>query len=128
MNKKRKINPIVKILIAAAIAVGLTVGILVMMGGRYSVLADGSKFIGEYENGEPLKGIIHFANGDTATLDALGGTLTYDSGDLYTGDIKGGLPHGYGVKEHADTGDIYEGNFVENKIFLPSCQKRKSVI
>lgn len=116
MNKKSRINPIVKILIAAAIAIGLTVGILMMMGGRYTTLADGSKFIGEYENGQPVKGVIHFNNGEIGNLDYYEKTITYDNGDLYVGDIEGGLPNGYGVKTHANTGDVYEGEFSDNEI------------
>lgn len=111
MNPAKKINPMVKIIIAAVVALAITIAIIFFRGGRYTVLADGSKFIGEYDNGQPITGVIHCPDGDTADLDVPNNKITYKSGKIYEGVIEGGCPNGLGKMTYSDTGDVYEGNF-----------------
>ena len=115
MNQTRKINPLVKILIAATITVIFTVVLIFIIGGRYTTLPDGSKFVGEFETGQPVEGVIN--NGeDVGHLDFYNKTITYDSGNVYVGDIKDGCRDGYGKMTYADTGDVYVGYFSKGEI------------
>ena len=83
MNKKRKINPIIMIMIVAAAAVALTLLIVYLVGWRYTELPNGNKFLGEWENGQPKSGTIKYQNDTEATLDLLNSTISYSNGDVY---------------------------------------------
>lgn len=116
MNRKRKINPIVLILVAATILVALTLLIVYLVGGRFTTLPNGTKFIGEYKDGQPYSGTLKQQNGTEATLNKETNTITYSNGDIYTGDIINGLRHGNGTMTFVATGDVYVGTFKEDQI------------
>ena len=113
---KRKANPILLILIAAVIMVAITFAVIYFSGGRFTTLANGAKFLGEWENGQPVTGTIKYQNDTEATIDFFNKTITYSNGDVYVGDITNGLRHGHGVMSFAATGDIYEGDFNNDEI------------
>ncbi len=116
MNRRRKTNPLVIILIAAVVMVLITIGVIFILGGRFTTLDNGAKFLGEYESGQPVSGTIKYQNGTEATLDFFTKTITYDNGDIYVGDIKDGLRDGHGVMTFSATGDVYEGTFSKDEI------------
>ena len=113
---RTKTNPIVLILIAAVVMVAITVGIVYMMGGRFVTLSNGAKFLGEWDNDQPISGTIKYQNDTEATLDYFNRTINYANGDVYVGEIVGGCRHGHGVMSFAATGDIYEGYFQNDEI------------
>ena len=113
---KHKSNPIILILIAAVIMVAITVAVIYLSGGRFLTLSNGAKFLGEWENDQPVSGTIKYQNDTEATLDFFNRTITYSNGDVYVGEIVGGCRHGHGVMSFAATGDIYEGTFQNDEI------------
>lgn len=113
---KRKTNPILLILIAAAFMVAVTVAVIYMSGGRFVTLSNGAKFLGEWENDQPVSGTIKYQNDTEAMLDFFNRTITYSNGDVYVGEIVDGCRHGHGVMSFAATGDIYEGYFQNDEI------------
>lgn len=116
MKTKRKINPILVILIAAVVMVIITIAIILLMGGRFTTLANGAKFLGEAENGQPVSGTIKYQDDTEAMLDFYNRTIQYANGDIYVGEIVGGCRHGYGVMSFSATGDVYEGYFQNDAI------------
>ncbi len=117
MNRKRKVNPIIIIMIASLAAVLLTVLFIYMFGGRYTTLENGDKYVGEVdENGEPTSGVIKKQDGTEATIDKANNTITYNNGDKYVGEIKNGMRDGNGIMTFSATGDIYEGQFEKDVI------------
>ena len=116
MNRKRKANPIIVIFSIAIVLVLITIAVVYMMGGRFTTLANGAKFMGEWDNNQPITGTIKYQNGTEATIDYFSKTITYNNGDVYTGDIVGGCRHGQGVMKYSATGDVYEGTFVNDEI------------
>ena len=117
MEQKKKINPLVIILIVAFLLVGITVLVVrFVLGYNYTTLGNGGKFVGEYENGQPIKGTINYADGISGELDLLNRTITYSNGDLYEGDIKNGLRDGNGKLTRSATGDVYVGQFKDDEI------------
>ena len=113
---KRKVNPILVILIAAVVLVIITALVVLIMGGRFTTLDNGAKFLGKSESGQPVSGTIKYQNGTKALLDYYNRTITYDNGDVYEGEIVGGCRHGYGVISFSATGDVYEGYFQNDEI------------
>ncbi len=111
MNMQRKVNPILVILIAALILVAITFAVVLFMGGRYTTLPNGAKFLGKSENGQPVSGTIKYQDGTEAQLDYYNRTITYANGDIYLGEINLGCRHGHGIMSSSATGDIYEGYF-----------------
>lgn len=65
-----------------------------MDGEEHSIFFHGNKYVGKFtmKNGKP-KG---------------NGRITYESGDIYTGDFQFGKPHGFGKMAY-EGGDSYEG-------------------
>ena len=114
--RKRRTRPAVTILIAALICVAITILIILMLGFRYISTDKGIRFIGKIEGGQPITGTIKYPNGQKATLDYFSSTITYDNGDLYTGEIKGIYRSGRGTMVYDATGDRYEGDFYEDEI------------
>ena len=90
-------NPILIILVAAVLLVAITLGIIFLIGGRYTTLPNGAKFLGEYENGQPVSGTIKYQNDTEATLDSFNRTIYYGNGDVYVGEIVNGCRHGHGI-------------------------------
>ena len=74
---KRKANPIILILIAAVVMVAITFMVIYLSGGRFTTLANGAKFLGEWENGQPVSGTIKYQNDTEATIDFFNRTSTY---------------------------------------------------
>ncbi len=68
--------------------------IIGMDGEKHSIVFHGNLYVGRFtmENGEP-KG---------------NGRISYESGDIYTGQFQFGKPHGYGEMMYAG-GDSYDG-------------------
>lgn len=116
MNSTRKRNPIIIIFIAAVIALGVTLTVVLLMGGRYITLPNGAKFLGEWENGQPTIGKIQYPNGTTAEYNFYEKTIKYDNGDLYVGELDNCYREGNGTMSYYATGDIYEGEFYQNDI------------
>lgn len=112
----KKTNPILIILIAAVVLVAITLGVILLMGGRYTTLPNGAKFLGEAENGQPVSGTIKYQNDTEATLDYYNRTINYANGDVYIGEIVNGCRHGHGIMSYSATGDIYEGYFQNDEI------------
>lgn len=76
-----------------------------------------SEFKGTFHNGQPVKGTMIYENKieDEGTFEGrkIKGDVkrTYPNGDVYTGPIKDGRPHGKGVMEYKNDGSKYEGYF-----------------
>ena len=116
MKTNRKINPLAVIFAVACLMVAITVLIIFIIGYRYTTLANGAKFIGKSENGQPVSGTIKYQTGTEAELDFFNKTIKYSNGDVYVGDISGGLRDGKGRMEFSATGDVYEGDFKNDEI------------
>jgi len=112
---KRRARPAVVILIAALICVIITVVVFFVLGYRY-ISDKGIKFLGKVENGQPITGILNYPSGVKAKIDYIGKTITFDNGDLYTGDIEGVFRDGTGTMKYAVTNDTYSGTFVDDEM------------
>ncbi len=113
--KKRKLNPIIIVLLCAFCAVIIMFLVLYLMGYRY--INDeglGIKFIGMTESGVPKDGKLYYSNGAKGTLDSKTSSLILNNGEQYTGELKGFLPHGEGVFKTAD-GNVYDGTFLNGE-------------
>ena len=83
---------------AALLVIALVVAYL--CGVRYitSETGDGLdvRFFGVVDSeGQPTSGVINYSDGKSAKV-ADDGSLTYSSGDVYTGELRGMLKHGKG--------------------------------
>lgn len=82
---------------------------------------DGAKFTGQWLNGDPVKGIYYFANGNTyegsfKDIDFHGqGKYTWADGGTYIGNYVHGLRHGQGRMTWPD-GLTYVGEFQKDEI------------
>lgn len=110
--KKKNLNPLITILLCAFCAVIITILILYfLVGYRYIHNKDlGIKFIGMTENGLARDGKLYYSDGTKGTLESETSTIMLDSGEQYTGDLMGFLPHGTGVLKKPD-GTVYDGTF-----------------
>ncbi|HAN20964.1 MAG: hypothetical protein A2Y15_03120 [Clostridiales bacterium GWF2_36_10] len=115
VNRKRT-RPIITILIAACIFVAITIIVILSLGYRYISTDNGIKFIGKVQDGHPVTGILNYPNGEKARLDYFSNTITFENGDLYTGNINGVYRDGDGTMEYKATGDKYVGKFVDDEI------------
>ncbi|HOJ48776.1 MAG TPA: hypothetical protein PLD48_07925 [Bacillota bacterium] len=113
--KKRKTPPAVIILAIALIFAAVTLAAFYFLGYRY-IRTDKVKFIGKVVNGQPVSGLLSYANGEKAKLDYYNATIVFDNGDKYVGQIKGLYRDGRGVMTYATTGDRYEGEFSQDEI------------
>ncbi|WP_174734369.1 MORN repeat-containing protein [Mesobacillus harenae] len=81
---------------------------------------DGTKYTGEFKNGQPNgKGTMTWANGGTYTGDFLNGKITGRgklsmNGGVFEGSLVDGKPHGEGKMTYPD-GSIYTGMWVNGK-------------
>lgn len=94
----------------------------------YSVFVeDGNKYIGEFKNGKPHgMGRYILANGSeyrgsvvNGKIEGSGELKYFDDGNpdgpaFYFGDIKNGIPNGFGAMKYRN-GNIYYGHFVNNE-------------
>lgn len=116
MNNGKQVKPIVLIVIAALICVGVLFIALSIMGFVFQTNPQGNMFIGRANKGQPVSGTVRYPTGDTATLDYANRTITFSNGDVYTGDIVGINRHGKGMMVYKSSGDTYVGDFYEDKI------------
>lgn len=116
MYNRRKLHPVVFILILAVVCVAATVATLYFMGYRYISTDDNYKFFGKVSSGQPVSGTIHYPDGSTSKLDYFSNTLSYSNGDIYTGDIKSLYRDGTGKMTYFTTKDTYEGQFTKDKL------------
>jgi len=114
LAQKRRINPILMVVIWALVLVLITVIIVLCLGYRYTSDA-GIRFIGKVKNGQPWSGSLKYPNGVTATLDKGARTITFENGDVYVGDIDILCRDGKGVMTYAN-GDKYDGEWRADKI------------
>ncbi|MBP5231536.1 MAG: hypothetical protein ILO68_07375 [Clostridia bacterium] len=112
----RRRNPLTVVIIVAVILVVLTVGVMWFFFNLRLSTRDGVKFAGKYEDGKPVSGIINYPDGNSATLDAANNTIRYANGDVYVGELSGVMRHGNGKMTFAVTGDVYEGQFYEDRL------------
>ncbi len=112
----RRTNPLKIVIIVALILVVVTVGVMWFFFNLRFTSQEGVKFIGKYEDGHPTTGTINYPDGRTAELDALNNTIRYSNGDVYTGELNGLMRHGSGKMVFSATGDVYEGQFYEDKL------------
>ena len=129
-KKKRRLKSgftgrtnIIIVIFCIVLAVALTVGVIYLMGYRYTRynFAEGYSvtFVGKV-NGEnqPVSGRITFNSGEksglSASVDSATGKIVYSNGDVYEGQTKDLLRHGNGKLTFAD-GRIYEGEFVADE-------------
>ena len=129
-KKKRRLKSgftgrtnLIVIIFCIVLAVALTVGIVYLLGYRYTRynFPEGYSvtFVGKV-NGEnqPESGRITYAGGDnaglSASVDSKTGKIVYSNGDTYEGETKDLLKHGIGKLTFAD-GRIYEGEFAADK-------------
>ncbi len=111
MNKRR-LNPLITILLCAFAAVILTILILyVFVGYRYIHDSEnGIKFIGMTEDGLAHDGKLFYSDGTRGTLSGETSTIMLENGEQYTGSLHGFLPDGIGILKKAD-GTVYDGTF-----------------
>ena len=114
MVKRR--SPAAAIALVAVLLLALTAVLVFIVFGFRFKSDESSKFIGKSENGQPVEGTINYSDGSSATLDYYNHTITYSNGDVYVGDISGLMRNGNGKMTFAATGDIYEGDFKEDKL------------
>ncbi len=116
MNKV--VRPIVYIVAAAVVCVVALYVALSLLG--YTLITDpeGMRFIGRAVDGQAVLGTIKYPSGETGELTYNGNesVIVYSNGDKYTGAVKGLCRHGLGKMEYAATGDVYIGNFTNDKI------------
>ncbi len=108
-------RPAFTIFLIALILVLITIAAVMIIGYRYQS-NNGIKFVGKSENGQPLYGTLNYPNGEKATFDFINKTITFENGDLYTGDLKGLYRDGKGIMYYAATGDRYEGEFQNDEL------------
>ena len=109
-------NPLVIVVIVAIVLVLVTVGVAWFFFDLRFTSQEGVKFIGKTEDGKPVSGTINYPDGNTAELDAAANTIRYSNGDVYVGELSGVMRHGNGKMTFAATGDVYEGQFYEDKL------------
>ena len=110
--EKKKLNPLIIILLCAFCAVLITILVLYFIVG-YRYVHDkehGIKFIGMTKNGLAVDGKLFYSDGTKGTLDGETSSIILDSGEQYTGELSGLLPHGEGILKKAD-GTVYDGTF-----------------
>jgi len=102
------------VIICALVLVLLTVVAVLLMG--YRITSDnGIKFIGKFENGQPVKGYLNYPGDNDGYLDKANNTITFDDGSKYVGDIDFLCRHGDGKMTFAN-GDVYEGEWEDDTI------------
>lgn len=87
-------------------------------GTRY--LKNGIKMAGEFRNGEFAKGTVHKKeNGEYVEIPQVqegNGTKFYANGDYYTGEMKGGMADGSGIRYWENGKQKYVGTFAKDQI------------
>ena len=114
-NKKKSVWLVAPIF--AIIILAIAILVILAKGYRYTSYADGSKFIGSIDNGQPVSGKIKFSNGMTAIIDYENKKIEYSNGDVYVGDINIIYREGDGTLTFAGTKDVYQGGFQKNEIY-----------
>ena len=115
----KKKNRLPVILASALILTGLVILIVYLCGYRYIrvVTDEGSiRFLGRVNStGAPYKGTLTLTDGSKAKVDMEEGKITYDSGDVYEGELLRLRRSGQGVVRMAD-GTVLEGTFAEDEL------------
>lgn len=118
-KKRKKSSPLSAVLIAALVIIAIVGIILFACGYRY-INVDGVKFTGFVKDGQPVSGTVKYADGISGKLvkepDSANGTITYSTGDVYEGEIKGILRDGTGKITYKADGSVYSGDFKEDKL------------
>lgn len=117
----RKINESTKrtilIIIITALCILALAGLIVYFSGYRYIRTDYAKFSGFTKDGHPVSGSIRYTDGIKGKLSTDKETgaisITYATGDVYTGDFKGIMRDGKGRIVYSN-GDIYEGDFKED--------------
>lgn len=113
-QQKRRIHPVLMVIIWALALVLVTVIVFLMLGYRYT--SDyGIKFFGRFKDGQPWTGKLSYPSGITATLDKANNKITFSNGDVYEGGIDVLCRDGDGVMTFAN-GDKYEGEWEDDEI------------
>ena len=94
----------------------ITVVVFFSMGYRFVSTDEGYRFFGKASGGQEMTGTIRYPNGDTAALDFAAGKIVFANGDIYEGGISGIYRNGKGKMTYAATGDVYEGDFLNDEI------------
>ncbi len=116
MNK-RKLNPIIVILLCAFCAVIVTVLVLHFVGYRYITEEFDDyeiKFIGMTKGGIPQNGKLYKSNSngvEKGKLVSKDSAVIWEDGEKYTGDLNGFIYNGNGTLTTSD-GTVIEGTFV----------------
>ncbi len=112
-------SPLASILLVTLVLIALLGVVLLAIGYRY-IKTDDVTFSGFIKNGQPVSGTVHYETGLSGKLavdeNTLHGTVTYNTGDVYTGTFKGILRDGKGTITYAKTDDVYEGDFLDDKL------------
>lgn len=113
-QQKRRIHPVLMVIIWALALVLVTVIIVLALGYRYTS-DNGIRFIGKVKDGQPWSGSLKLPSGMTATLDKANNKIIYENGDVYVGDIDVLCRDGKGVMTYKN-GDKYEGEWRNDKV------------
>ena len=112
---RKKINPLIIILIVALVLLAILAIVIYAMGYRYIQTDTGSKYFGRVADGQPVAGSVTYADGTKSELvkeqNSANGKIIYENGDVYEGEIKGLSKEGRGTHTVASTGEVYEGEF-----------------
>ncbi|MBQ3081449.1 MAG: hypothetical protein IJC49_03250 [Clostridia bacterium] len=113
-QQRRRIHPVLMVIIWALALVLITVIIVLALGYRYTS-DNGIRFVGKVQDGQPWSGSLSYPSGITATLDKANNTITYENGDVYVGEIDVLCRDGKGTMTYAN-GDKYEGQWRNDKV------------
>ncbi len=116
---RRKVNPFALVILVALILIAIAGIIAYSVGYRY-ISDSGVKFSGTVKNGQPVSGTVKYADGTSGKLkkdaDSPYGTIVYNTGDVYEGAISGILRSGKGKITYKESGAVYEGDFLDDKL------------
>ena len=111
-------NPFALILLAALILIA-AVGVIFYAVGYRCYFTSAVKYSGFVKNGQPTDGTVHYAEGISGKLTAdsttFYGTIVYNNGDVYEGELLGFLRHGKGKLSYVG-GKTYVGDFDHDKM------------
>lgn len=118
-RKRRTANPLAFVLLTALVIIAIAGLILYVSGYRY-IHTGGVKFSGFVKDGQPVSGTVRYADGISGKLtkaqDSSLGTIVYNTGDVYEGEIQGILREGKGTITYKQNGAVYTGDFKEDKL------------
>ncbi len=118
-RKKNQTSPFALVILVTLILIGIVGLILYFSGYRY-IHAEGVKFSGFVKNGQPVSGTVRHADGISGKLEkeenSAMGKITYNTGDIYEGEIKGILREGTGKITYKIDGSVYSGDFLADTL------------